>query len=61
MSWRMSGLRVTMPEPRGRKSRPTMFSRTDDLPEDWEPTTTYVMLVLVCAVVCKMLATHNLR
>jgi len=40
MSWRMSGLRVTIPLPRGRKSRPTMFSRTEDLPEDWEPTTT---------------------
>lgn len=24
----------------GRKSLPTMFSRTEDLPEDWEPTVT---------------------
>jgi hypothetical protein len=40
MSWRMSGLRVTIPLPRGRKSRPTIFSRTDDFPEDCEPTTT---------------------
>jgi hypothetical protein len=40
MSWRMSGLRVTIPLPRGRKSRPTIFSRTDDFPDDCEPTTT---------------------
>lgn len=37
----MRGRLVTMPLPRGKKSRPTMFSRTDDLPADWEPTTTY--------------------
>lgn len=30
-----------MPLPRGRKSRPTMFSSTDDLPADWDPTTTW--------------------
>ena len=42
MSWRMRGLRVTMPLPRGRKSRPTIFSSTEDFPEDWEPTTTCV-------------------
>lgn len=29
-----------MPLPRGRKSLPTMFSRTEDLPADWDPTTT---------------------
>lgn len=40
ISWRMRGRRVTMPLPRGRKSRPTMFSRTEDLPADCEPTTT---------------------
>jgi hypothetical protein len=40
MSWRIRGLRVTMPLPLGRKSRPTMFSRTDDFPEDCDPTTT---------------------
>lgn len=40
ISCRMSGLRVTIPLPRGRKSRPTIFSRTEDLPEDCEPTTT---------------------
>lgn len=40
MSWRTRGRRVTMPVPRGRKSRPTMFSSTDDLPLDCEPTTT---------------------
>ena len=28
-----------MPVPRGRKSRPTKFSRTEDLPADCEPTT----------------------
>jgi hypothetical protein len=28
------GRLVTMPLPRGRKSRPTMFSRTEDFPED---------------------------
>lgn len=47
MSWRMSGRRVTMPLPRGRKSLPTMFSRTDDLPEDCEPTTTCVRYQLL--------------
>lgn len=41
MSCNMSGLRVTMPLPRGRKSLPTIFSRTDDFPDDCEPTTTY--------------------
>ena len=34
ISCKISGLLVTMPLPRGRKSRPTKFSRTDDLPED---------------------------
>jgi len=29
-----------MPDPRGKKSRPTMFSNTELLPLDWEPTTT---------------------
>ena len=54
MSWRTSGLRVTMPCPRGRKSRPTILensqhnsganhlvthvSMTLDLPADWLPT-----------------------
>lgn len=37
-----SGVLVTMPVPLGRKSFPTMFSMTDDLPEDCDPTTTYV-------------------
>lgn len=41
MSCRISGRRVTMPLPRGRKSRPTMFSRTEDFPADWDPTTTW--------------------
>ena len=36
----MSGLLVTMPDPRGRKSFPTMFSKTEDLPQLWAPTTT---------------------
>ena len=40
MSCRINGLLVTIPLPRGRKSRPTIFSRTEDLPEDCEPTTT---------------------
>lgn len=31
---------MTMPLPRGRKSRPTMFSNTDDFPDDCDPTTT---------------------
>mmetsp|Transcript_21622 Transcript_21622/g.69619 ORF Transcript_21622/g.69619 Transcript_21622/m.69619 type:complete len:219 (-) Transcript_21622:130-786(-) len=39
ISWRTSGRRVTMPLPRGRKSRPTMFSNTELLPLDWPPTT----------------------
>ena len=33
------GLRVTIPVPLGKKSLPTMFSSTDDLPQDWDPTT----------------------
>ena len=38
---RMSGRRVTMPEPRGKKSPPpTMDSRREDLPLDWPPMTT---------------------
>ena len=35
----MSGRRVTMLEPRGKKSRPTSASSTDDLPLLWLPTT----------------------
>ena len=35
-----SGRRVTMPVPLGRKSRPTMLSRTLLLPDDCDPTTT---------------------
>lgn len=34
-----SGLLVTTPEPLGKKSRPTMFSKSDDLPDDWVPKT----------------------
>lgn len=37
---RTRGRRVTMPEPLGRKSRPTIFSRTELFPEDCEPMTT---------------------
>lgn len=33
------GLLVTTPSPRGKKSRPTIDSRTDDLPADWPPST----------------------
>mmetsp|Transcript_10194 Transcript_10194/g.25273 ORF Transcript_10194/g.25273 Transcript_10194/m.25273 type:complete len:215 (+) Transcript_10194:1375-2019(+) len=35
-----SGRLVTIPEPRGRKSRPTRLSSTEDLPQLWLPTTT---------------------
>jgi len=35
------GLRVTIPDPRGKKSRPTRFSRTELLPELWN-TCTYL-------------------
>lgn len=38
-SCRTKGRRVTIPEPRGKKSLPTKFSKTDDLPADCEPTT----------------------
>ena len=31
---------MTMPDPLGKKSLPTMDSKTDDLPVDWAPTTT---------------------
>ena len=33
------GLRVTTPEPRGRKSSPTIFSRRELFPLDWVPST----------------------
>ena len=39
-SWSTSGRRVTIPIPRGRKLRPTMFSRTELLPDDCAPMTT---------------------
>ncbi len=39
MSCKTSGRRVTIPEPRGKKSRPTKFSKTDDFPADCPPTT----------------------
>ena len=38
-NWSISGRRVTMPVPRGRKSRPTRFSRTELLPVLCVPTT----------------------
>ena len=38
-SCRMSGRRVTIPCPLGRKSLPTMLSRTELLPTDCPPTT----------------------
>lgn len=61
MSWRMRGRLVTMPLPRGRKSRPTMFSKTDDLPADCEPTTTCTPSVRECAdSKWGYAATHNL-
>lgn len=41
MSCRIRGRRVTMPLPLGKKSLPTMFSRTEDFPEDCDPTTTW--------------------
>ena len=39
-SWRTSGRRVHIPAPLGKKSRPTIASRTLLLPLDWPPTTT---------------------
>lgn len=33
------GLRVTTPEPRGKKSKPTIFSKSELLPLDWVPKT----------------------
>lgn len=49
ISCRINGRLVTIPLPLGKKSRPTIFSSTDDLPEDWEPTTTYTSkLVKIC-------------
>ena len=39
MSCNTRGLLVTIPEPRGRKSLPTKFSSTEDLPADCPPTT----------------------
>lgn len=37
---RINGLLVTIPEPRGNMSLPHIASRTEDLPADWDPTTT---------------------
>lgn len=31
------GRRVTTPEPLGKKSRPTIFYNSEDLPDDWVP------------------------
>ena len=39
-SWRTRGRRVHIPAPLGKKSRPTIASRTLLLPLDWPPTTT---------------------
>ena len=33
INWRINGLRVTIPVPRGKKSRPTRFSSTELFPE----------------------------
>lgn len=35
----MSGLRVTIPDPLGKKSVPIILSSTLDFPDDCEPTT----------------------
>lgn len=36
----INGTRVTTPVPRGRKSKPTIYSSNEDFPEDYEPKTT---------------------
>lgn len=41
MSCKTRGLRVTMPEPLGRKSRPTRLSNTELLPELWKKKKTF--------------------
>lgn len=40
LSYKINGRRVTIPEPRGNISLPQIASKTDDLPADYEPTTT---------------------
>lgn len=47
-----SGTRVTMPVPRGRKSLPTRFSRTELLPDDCDPTTTICGRLSICGFQC---------
>jgi len=61
MSCRIKGLRVTIPLPLGRKSRPTMFSKTDDLPDDCDPTTTWNGLYLLVLKLRKVRWMKNLR
>ena len=43
-----SGLLVTTPSPRGKKSRPTIDSRTEDLPADCEPSTAILGRLMYC-------------
>lgn len=38
----ITGLHVTMPYPRGKKSTPAIYSRTDDFPDDCDPITIIV-------------------
>ena len=40
LNYKTRGHLVTIPEPLGKKSLPTIDSRTDDFPVDYAPTTT---------------------
>ncbi len=48
LSYKINGRRVTIPEPRGNISLPHIASKTDDLPADYEPTTTIYGKSIVC-------------
>ena len=47
VSCKINGLLVTIPDPLGRKSLPTMCSKTEDLPLLWLPTTTIYIKKLI--------------
>jgi len=48
LSYKIKGLRVTIPDPRGRISLPQIASSTEDFPADCEPTTTICGKSIVC-------------
>lgn len=60
MSCSTRGLLVTIPLPRGKKSLPTIFSSTDDFPDDCEPTTTWNMIQLQSTITRHLQGSYSL-